>query len=121
MSAYVRVRKLEELRRLIDATGSTQTDIAAAAQMSVQRLNQLYVGNHLTVEVRKAARLEDVLKVPRGTLFSAVDGPLLVPYIDDEPVPPDGRPHRTVDDVDTSAPGDPPLASQHAGTVARAA
>lgn len=110
MSAYVRVRKHDELRRHIDATGHTQTDIAAAAHLSVQRLNQIYVGHHSVLEVRKAGRLEDVLKVPRGTLFTAVDGPLLVPYIDDGPTPPDQGPHRTYDVTDSRA-GEPPLAN----------
>lgn len=120
MSAYVRVRKLEELRRHIDGTGSTQTDVAAAAQLSVQRLNQLYVGHHDVLEVRKAGRLEDVLKVRRGTLFSAIDGPLLVPYIDDEPEPPDDGPHRTVLDFGSRTTDEPP-GDQPTGIVARAA
>jgi hypothetical protein len=92
MSAYVRVRKLDELRRLIDAAG-TQTDVAAAAGLSLQRLNQLYVGTHSRLEVRKARRLEDVLHVPYGSVFAAVDGPLLEPYMTDdhdEPTPDDG-------------------------------
>jgi hypothetical protein len=85
MSAYVRVRTLDELRRSIDAVGS-QTDVAAASHLSLQRLNQLYVGSHDRIEVRKAARLEQVLGVPAGHLFEAVDGPLLRPYIT-EPTP----------------------------------
>lgn len=82
MSAYVRVRKLDDLRRAIDAAG-TQTDVAAAAHFSVQRLNQLALGRHDVLEVRKAARLEQVLNVPPGTLFDAIDGDLLRPYIGD--------------------------------------
>jgi hypothetical protein len=80
MSAYVRVRKVEALREYIDHVG-TQTDVASLAGLSLQRLNQLYVGVHLTVEVRKAARLEDVVGAKRGELFEAVDGDLLAPYI----------------------------------------
>ena len=122
MSAYVCVREQDDLRRRIDATGCTQTDLAAAAGMSVQRLNQVYVGRHTVLEVRKAGRLEDVLKVPRGTLFSAVDGPLLVPYIDDDPAPPpEDPPYRTLAAVDASAPGDPPPGGHTAGIIACAA
>lgn len=120
MSAYVRVRKHEELRQHIDATGHTQTDVAAAAQLSVQRLNQLYVGHHAVLEVRKAGRLEDVLQVPRGTLFTAVDGPLLVPYIDDGPPSPDEGPRRTVDKRDTQN-EPPPVALPPRDIVASAA
>jgi hypothetical protein len=83
MPAYVRVRKLTELRDCIDALG-TQTDVAAAAQLSLQRVNQLYTGTSTVVEVRKAARLEDVLGLPRGSLFEALDRELLMPYMADE-------------------------------------
>ena len=82
MSAYVRVCKLEEFRLAVDRAG-TQTDVAAAARVSLQRLNQLYVGTHDVLEVRKAARLERVLAVPVGSLFAAVDAPLLIPYMPD--------------------------------------
>ena len=97
MSAYVCVRELGEFRSAVDRAG-TQTDVAAAAHLSVQRLNQLYVGTHGVLEVRKARRLEDVLHVGHGTLFAAVDAPLLVPYMVDkhddpssEDTRPDGR------------------------------
>jgi hypothetical protein len=122
MSAYVRVRKLEDLRRRIDNTGSTQTEVAASAGLSVQRLNQIYVGNHAVLEVRKAGRLEDVLKVSRGTLFVAIDGPLLVPYIDDEPVPPDDGPHQiSTESVDDDASAQPPLCVASAEAIVCAA
>lgn len=111
MTAYVRVRKLDALVAAVDATG-TQVDVAAAAGLSTQRVNQLYTGHHSIIEVRKARRLEDALGVPPGELFTAVDGPLLLPYVhateddpcepagDDEP-PPVGT--LTLPTVDTSA------------------
>jgi hypothetical protein len=80
MTAYVRVSKLEDLREAVDLVG-TQTEVAALSGLTVQRLNQIYVGVHSTLEVRKAARLEHILGVPLGTLFEAVDGTLLAPYI----------------------------------------
>lgn len=88
MSAYVRVRKLDDLVQRIDHTG-TQVDVAAAAGLSTQRVNQLYTGAHSIIEVRKARRLEDALGVLHGTLFTAVDATLLAPYITAEE--PDGR------------------------------
>lgn len=89
MSAYVRVRKLDDLVQRIDDTG-TQVDVAAAAGLSTQRVSQLYTGNHNIIEVRKARALEEVLGVPHGALFVAVDGPLLLPYVD--PDGPEGGP-----------------------------
>lgn len=80
MTAYVRVRKVEDLVECIDATG-TQVDVAAAAGLSVQRVNQLYTGGHDIIEVRKARRLEEALGVPHGLLFTAVDAGLLAPYL----------------------------------------
>lgn len=80
MTAYVRVRKLADLVECVDATG-TQVDVAAAAGLSVQRVNQLYTGAHNIVEVRKARRLEDALGVRPGSLFEAVDRDLLTPYV----------------------------------------
>jgi transcriptional regulator with XRE-family HTH domain len=80
MTAYVRVRKRDDLVAAIDATG-TQVDVAAAAGLSTQRINQLFTGAHDVIEVRKARRLEDALGVPPGALFVAVDGPLLAPYV----------------------------------------
>jgi transcriptional regulator with XRE-family HTH domain len=97
MTAYVRVRKLDDLVECIDATG-TQVDVAAAAGLSVQRVNQLYTGAHQIIEVRKARRLEEALGVSPGALFTAVDGPLLAPYLhadsddDDEPQADDDPP-----------------------------
>jgi transcriptional regulator with XRE-family HTH domain len=93
MTAYVRVRKLSDLVEAVDATG-TQVDVAIAAGLSVQRLNQLYTGRHDTVEVRKARRLEQALGTPPGALFVAVDGDLLGPYVH-------------ADQADPEAAGDP--------------
>lgn len=80
MTAYVRVRKYDDLRRLVTTTG-TQVDIAAAAGLSTTRLNQICVGKKETIAVDKAARLERCLGVPLGTLFEACDGDELRPYI----------------------------------------
>lgn len=82
MSAYVRIRKPEELRRCILAAGQ-QRDIAAAADLSTTRLNQIATGRKQVLDVGKARRLEQVLGVPHGTLFVAVDGEALAPYIDE--------------------------------------
>lgn len=88
MTAYVRVCKREQLVEAIDLTG-TQVDVAAAAGLSVQRVNQIYTGANDVIEVRKARALEAAVGVPLGSLFQAVDGPLLVPYVheDDDPDP----------------------------------
>jgi len=94
MSAYVRIRKPDVLREYIDLVG-TQTDVAALAGLSLQRLNQLYIGVHDVVEVRKAARLEDVVGARRGELFEAVDGELLAPYIHAEDDHADAEPVET--------------------------
>lgn len=89
MSAYVRLCKREELVQRIDETG-TQVDVAAAAGLSTQRVNQLYTGAHDVLEVRKARRLEEALGVPHGSLFTAIDAQLLAPYVRAEP--PQGDP-----------------------------
>lgn len=107
--ALVRVRKHQELVDRIDETG-TQVDVASAAGLSIQRLNQLYTGSHSVVEVRKARALEDALGVPHGTYFEAVDGPLLVPYVHDED-PDDDREACAGDGIDEPPPArdaDPP-------------
>lgn len=72
MTAYVRVRKLEDLRRCITHAG-TQVDVAAASGLSTTRLNQICVGKHKRLSVDKAERLERALGVPLGSLFVAVD------------------------------------------------
>lgn len=101
MTAYVRVRKLDDLVECIDATGM-QVDVAAAAGLSTQRINQIYTGRHSTLEVRKARRLEEALGVPTGHLFVAIDADLLAPYIgaDPEDISP-------VDEVPTAPPAAP--------------
>lgn len=104
MTAYVRVRKLDDLVECIDATG-TQVDVAAAAALSVQRVNQLYTGAHGVIEVRKARRLEEALGVPHGLLFEAVDGGLLAPYL------------RDGDGEDDPGPADPPATGATPPTV----
>lgn len=108
MTAYVRVRKHELLVQCIDATG-TQVDVAAAAGLSIPRINQLYTGAHAILEVRKARALEDALGVTHGVLFTAVDAALLAPYLHDDD--PDGDP-------DHAAPGDTAPAAEHTPAVA---
>jgi transcriptional regulator with XRE-family HTH domain len=105
MSAYVRVCKHAELVARIDEAG-TQVDVAAAADLSTQRINQLYTGAHSIIEVRKARRLEETLGVPYGELFTAVDAPLLAPYMRAEP--PDSEPgdQPPGDPTDPTAPTD---------------
>lgn len=105
MTAYVCVRELDTLVEHIDATG-TQVDVAAAAGLSVQRVNQLYTGHHNVIEVRKAARLEEALGVPPGTLFVAVDSELLTPYV------------RAAADADLTEPPPPALAPPVSAPVA---
>lgn len=83
MTALVRVRKHEDLVQRIDDTG-LQVEVAEAAGLSIQRVNQLYTGSHTVIEVRKARALEDALGVPHGALFEAVDGGLLAPYVHSE-------------------------------------
>lgn len=102
MTAYVRVCKHELLVEAIDLTG-TQVDVAAAAGLSVQRVNQIYTGANTVIEVRKARALEAAVGLPLGALFEAVDGPLLVPYVrEDDPDQPATR-----DDRELPAQGDP--------------
>jgi transcriptional regulator with XRE-family HTH domain len=102
MSAYVRVCKHDELIQRIDETG-TQVDVAAAAGLSTQRINQIYTGAHAVLEVRKARRLEEALGLPHGSLFTAVDAPLLAPYMRAES--PEGEP-ADQPPGDTTAPTD---------------
>lgn len=122
MTAYVRVRKHDELVQRIDDTG-TQVDIAAAAGLSTQRVNQLYTGAHQIIEVRKARRLEDALGVCHGTYFEAVDAPLLAPYVltagpEGDPDPgdsePDAQPPPVVGDAPPASAQAPPTVSASA-------
>lgn len=82
MTAYVRVRKLDHLRRRIQVTG-TQADVAAAAGLTTTRLSQICVGEYERLAIDKAMRLERALGVPYGALFEACDRALLTPYLDD--------------------------------------
>lgn len=97
MTAYVCVRKLDDLRRCIDHTG-TQADVAAAAGLSTTRLSQICVGGkHAKLAIDKAMRLERTLGVPLGHLFVAIDASLLAPYIDTTSGDPCGAPGDTPD------------------------
>lgn len=84
MSTFVRVRKHEDLVRAIDRVGM-QTEVAVVSGVSIQRVNQLYSGRHDVIDVQKAAALEDALEVPRGALFVADHGALLVDYLGTAP------------------------------------
>lgn len=108
MSTFVRIRKHEDFVHAVDRYGM-QTEVATASGVSIQRVNQLYSGRHGTVDVVKAAQLEDVLGVPRGSLFIADHGTLLVDYLGASPEPeqPDAAPGP---DAPDAAPEDAPAA-----------
>lgn len=113
MTAYVRVRKHEELVTRIDQTGY-QVEVAHAANLTVQRLNNIYTGTKSVIEVRKARALEDALGVPHGTYFEAVDATLLAPYVHAADPDPDGP-------AEYGDPGGDPGASTPADMPANAA
>jgi transcriptional regulator with XRE-family HTH domain len=103
MPAYVRVRKHDDLVAAIQRRG-TQTDIAALAGISLSRLSQLYTGRHDVIAVDKAGALEDVLDVPRGSLFQFAESyDRIAPYVDldsDNPEP-DPEPDESDDSEET--------------------
>jgi transcriptional regulator with XRE-family HTH domain len=101
MPAYVRVRKHDDLVAAIQRRG-TQTDIAALAGISLSRLSQLYTGRHDVIAVDKAGALEDVLDVPRGSLFQFAESyDRIAPYVDLDSDP-DPEPDESDDDTDDS-------------------
>lgn len=79
MTTYVRVCNTDALRRAIETVG-TQTDVARAVGLSVQRLNALLTGVRPVIRVDHAAALEDALHVERGTLFTVDEPHLVGPY-----------------------------------------
>jgi transcriptional regulator with XRE-family HTH domain len=79
MTVSVRVRNLPDLVARLSAYGM-QAAVARRANISRSRLNQLVRGTRATLSVELAARVEDVLDVPRGTLFTFGDCPLVAPY-----------------------------------------
>jgi hypothetical protein len=88
---YVRVRNGADLRAAVDALG-TQSDVAARANLSLQRLNQLISGTAPVIGIHRAITLEDTLGVPRGSLFAVDDGRLVGPYIPTEHDDPTAEP-----------------------------
>ena len=83
MAVSVRVRSMSALATRVAATGA-QAEVARQANISRSRLNQLVKGSRTTLSVELAARLEDVLAVPRGTLFVFADAALVAPYARDD-------------------------------------
>ncbi len=71
MTTHVYARQDAALRDCVKRDGGTQTGVAERAGMTLSRLNQLCTGKDTGIPVRLAARLEDALGVPRGTLFTA--------------------------------------------------
>jgi hypothetical protein len=76
---YVAVRDVPALKQCVASAGP-QAGTARRAGMTPQRLHQLINGDRTTVNVITAAALEDVLQVPRGTLFAFPDADLAAPY-----------------------------------------
>jgi hypothetical protein len=69
----VRARNIAALRERIEAVGGYHVDAALHVGMTRQRLSQLLAGSATAVPIGQAARLEDYLRVPRGTFF-AIEG-----------------------------------------------
>ncbi len=82
MAAYVRLRDRAVLRRLVEATGLRQSDIAPRAGISSQRLSQLITGTAPVIRAELAAQLEAALGVDRGHLFAADEPDLIRDYLD---------------------------------------
>ncbi len=83
MATYVRACDASALRQLVEATGR-HADVAFMAGLSQARLSQVLSGASPVIPLRQAAKLEDVLGVPRGTFF-VLDDPeasaeLIGPY-----------------------------------------
>lgn len=102
MPLYVRVRNRTLFREAVEARG-TQVELAAAAGVSPQRVNQLINGPKVVrVNLRAAATMERHLGVPPGHLFFAdpnlgddiaVVGPYLAAHEDDDPDAPAAEPN----------------------------
>jgi transcriptional regulator with XRE-family HTH domain len=54
-------------------TVSSHAEVAVRAGMAPARLSQILSGTAPMIKVAQAARLEDVLSVPRGTFFTFAD------------------------------------------------
>lgn len=73
MPVHVRVRDSEALRERMKTVGK-HADVAMRAGLAPARLSQLLSGAAPVINVVQAAKLEDVLGVPRGTFFAFSDG-----------------------------------------------
>ncbi|MBB5154999.1 helix-turn-helix domain-containing protein [Saccharopolyspora phatthalungensis] len=92
MATYVRACDASALRKLVEATGR-HADVAFRAGISPVRLSQILGGASPVIPLQQAAKLEDVLGVPHGTLF-VLDDPgaseLIGPYLPRPDVEGDG-------------------------------
>jgi transcriptional regulator with XRE-family HTH domain len=79
---HVRVRDSQALRERLE-TVSSHAQVAMRAGMSPARLSQILTGRAPRIRVAQAARLEEVLDVPRGTFFTYAedDAELAVDYL----------------------------------------
>jgi transcriptional regulator with XRE-family HTH domain len=103
---HVRVRSGQALREWIESKGRSHADVAMEAGLAPARLSQLLSETAPGIAVAQAARLEDVLEVPRGTFFafSESDAELAAAYLTgDDPTA--GGPGATSRPVE--APGGP--------------
>ncbi|WP_460407298.1 hypothetical protein, partial [Actinophytocola sediminis] len=84
MPVHVRVRDGQALRDRIDVVSGHHADVAMRAGVSPARLSQLLSGVAPVITVAQAARLEDVLAVPRGTFFAFAEdeAELVADYLD---------------------------------------
>lgn len=73
MATYVRASDVDTLRERVEALGR-HADVAFRAGLSPVRLSQVLAGASPAIPLAQAAKLEDVLGVPRGSLF-VVDDP----------------------------------------------
>lgn len=80
LTTHVRIRNGARLRALVYSAVGSQRKVAEAAGMSFQRLNALISGVRPVIAVDQAARLEDTLNVPRGSLFVLDTPELIAPY-----------------------------------------
>jgi len=64
-------------------TVGSHADVAMRAGISPARLSQILTGRAPVIKVAQAARLEDVLGVPRGTFFAFAedDAELVADYV----------------------------------------
>jgi hypothetical protein len=76
VTLLVRARNVAALRERIESVGGHYADAAFHAGMSQPRLSQVLAGS--AMPITQAARLEDYLRVRRGTFFVIEADPVLV-------------------------------------------